>query len=309
MSVRISRHVVALLLLSAPNLGAQSRPATSSKKSALPAPATGVPAAGPIEQKIEAYLRNVYAWGPSFQVKVGPLKDASVAGFYEVPVQVTMGGQSDSTVVYVSKDARYLLRGDMQDMTRDPLAANRAQIRMANNPSKGPADARVVVVEYADFQCPSCRQLYQTLRAIEPNYPQVRVVFKDFPLTQVHPWAMTAAIAGRCAYMEKPDAFWKLHDLIFDNQEFISPENVWQKMLDLAGRAGLDSEIFRTCLASQQATQAVLANLKEGQALKLTNTPTVFVNGRRLVGGDRTFLEQFIQYELTTQPVPSHMPR
>ncbi len=309
MSLRTSRHVVALLLLSAPNLGAQSRPATSPKKSARPAPATKVPATGPIEQKIEAYLRNVYAWGPSFQVKVGPLKDASVAGFYEVPVQVTMGGQSDSIVVYVSKDGRYLLRGDMQDMTTDPLAANRAQIRLANNPSKGPADARVVVVEYADFQCPSCRQLYQTLRAIEPNYPQVRVVFKDFPLTQVHPWAMTAAIAGRCAYMEKPDAFWKLHDLIFDNQEFISPENVWQKMLDFAGQAGLNSEILRTCMASQQATQAVLANLKEAQALKITNTPTVFVNGRRLVGGDPTFLEQFIQYELTTQPLPGHMPR
>lgn len=309
MSVTISRHVVALLLLSAPNLGAQSRPATSPKKSARPAPATAVPAAGPIEQKIEAYLRNVYAWGPSFQVKVGPLKDASVTGFYEVPVQVTMGGQSDSTVVYVSKDGRYLLRGDMQDMTTDPLAANRAQIRLANNPSKGPADARIVVVEYADFQCPSCRQLYQTLRAIEPNYPQVRFVFKDFPLTQVHPWAMTAAIAGRCAYMEKPDAFWKLHDLIFDSQEFISPENVWQKMLDLAGQAGLNNEIFRTCLASQQATQAVLANLKEGQALKVTNTPTVFVNGRRLVGGDRTFLEQFVQYELTAQPPPGHIPR
>ena len=309
MSVRISRYALTLLLLAAPNLGAQSRPATSPKKSTGPAPATTVPAAGPIEQKLEAYLRKVYAWGPSFQVKVGPLKDASVAGFYQVPVQVTMSGQSDSTVVYVSKDGRYLLRGDMQDMTADPLAANRAQIHLANNPSKGPVDARVVVVEYADFQCPSCRQLYQTLRAIEPNYPQVRFVFKDFPLTQVHPWAMTAAIAGRCAYIQKPDTFWKLHDLIFDNQEIISPENVWQKMLDFAGQVGLSTEAFRTCMASQEATQPVLANAKEGQALKIANTPTVFVNGRRLVGGDRTFLEQFVQYELSTQPPPGHAPR
>jgi len=284
------------LLLSATILAAQGRPTAPRK---LPGPPLSSP--GAIERRVETYLRKIYAWGPSFQVKIGPLKDAPVAGFYEVPVEVTMSGQSDSAVVYVSKDGRYLLRGDLQDMTADPLATVRSQIRLANSPSKGPGDARVVVVEYADFQCPSCRQLDQTIRAIAPNYPEVRFVFKDFPLTQIHPWAMTAAIAGRCAYAQRPEAFWKLHDLVFDNQEIISPENVWQKMIEFAGPAELDPQAFRNCMAGQKPPEAVLASIKEGQTLKIANTPTVFVNGRRLVGGDRELLEQFIQFELATQ--------
>jgi protein-disulfide isomerase len=292
------------LMLCATGLAAQSHPAAPPKKSSGQTAANSS-SSSPIEKKLEAYLRKIYAWGPSFRVKVGPPKDSVVPGFYEVAVEISKGEQSDSVAVYVSKDSRYLLRGDLQDMIADPFAAVRSQIHLANNPSKGPANARVAVVEYADFQCPSCRQLHQTLRAIAPSYPQVRFVFKDYPLTQIHPWAMTAAIAGRCAYMQKPEAFWSLHDLIFDNQDLISPENVWQKMLDLAAQAGLDPDAVRACMAAQQAPAAIQADMQEAQALKIANTPTVFVNGRRLVGGERAFLEQFIQYELAIQPHPA----
>ncbi len=291
--------------MSTPHLAAQTGPARAPEKApARPIAETSSPTAA-IEKRIEAYLRNLYAWGPSFRVKIGPLKDAQAPGFYEVSVEVTAGEHSDSGVVYVSKDGRFLLRGDIQDMNADPLAGVRSQIKLANNPSRGPANARVTVVEYSDFQCPSCRQLYQTLRAIPPNYPQVLFVFKDFPLTQIHPWAFTAAIAGRCAFQQNPNAFWKLHDSIFDAQELISANNAWEKMLDFATQAGLDPEKFRTCMAGSQAPQAVMQNVSEGQALKIANTPTVFVNGRRIIAPDRATLEQYIQYELLPQPVPA----
>lgn len=292
------------MCLSATALAAQDRPAAPGKGSPRPQTAKNPSTQVPVEKTLEAFLRKIYAWGPSFHLKIGPFKDAPVPGFFEVNVEVTMGGQSDSTVVYVSKDGRYLLRGDMQDMTADPTAPVRARIRLTNNPSRGPADAAVTVVEYSDFQCPSCRQLHQALKAIVPSYPQVRFVFKDFPLTQIHPWAMTAAIAGRCAYQQKPEAFWKLHDTIFDNQEVISAENVWQKMLDFAAPVDLDVEAFRSCMASPEASQAIQENVKEAQALKVANTPTVFVNGRRMIGGDRGLLEQYMQYELQSQAHP-----
>src|SRR5437879_8572806 len=108
-------------------------------------------------------------------------------------------------------------------MSTDPLAAVRSQIHLADCPSKGPANARVVVVEYADFQCPTCGQLHKVLSEIEPQYPQVRFVYKDFPLTHIHPWAMTAAIAGRCAYRQNPEAFWKLHRSEEHTSELQSP--------------------------------------------------------------------------------------
>src|SRR5713226_3050343 len=127
---------------------------------------------------------------------------------------------------------------------------------------------------------------------------------RTFRWSRSTPGAMTAALAGRCAYQQNHEAFWKLHDSIFDNQDVISPENAWQKMLDLAEQAGLDTGALRTCMSSPQTTQLVMETVKEGQSLKIGNTPTVFVNGRRLIGADRTLLEQFINYELATHPPP-----
>jgi protein-disulfide isomerase len=282
------------MLIAPVALLAQGQPQKApAKAAASPASANSA-----IERRIEAYLRKLYAWGAAIHLKVGPLRDAPILGFYEVPVEVSRGEESDSAVVYVSKDARFMLRGDLQDMNADPFAEVRSHMSLTDRPSRGPANARVTVVEYADFQCPSCKQLHEALRAILPNYPQVRVIFKNFPLSQVHPWAMTAALAGRCAYSQNPDAFWAFHDLLFDHQEAINPANAWQAMQDYASKAGLDAGQLRACMAGPEARAAVDADFAEGQRLKIANTPTAFVNGRRLIGGDRALLEQYLQYEL-----------
>ena len=261
-------------------------------------PAAAPPAPAQLQKKVEDYMRKILAWGPSFLVKVGTPTDAIVPGFYQVTIEVTLGNQSDTGLVYVSKDGRYLLRGELHDTSADPFGAIRSRIQLEGHPSKGPANAQVSVVEYSDFQCPSCRELHTTLGQLKPRYPQVRFVFKDFPLTHIHPWAMTAAIAGRCAYQQSPEAFWKVHDAIFDNQDSINPENAWQKMLDFAAQAGVPPDAFRVCMASPHAKQHVEASVAEGKSLNIGNTPTVFVNGRRLVGGIRALLEQYINYEI-----------
>ncbi len=136
-----------------------------------------------IQQKLEAYLRNIYAWGPTVKLTFPEFVPASVDGMYKVTVTVAFGDQSDKAVFYVSKDGRYMMRGDVEDLNGDPLADARKQINLDNSPSKGPADAKIVMVEYADFECPSCRAAEPGVRSIEAKYPQVRVVFKDFPLT------------------------------------------------------------------------------------------------------------------------------
>src|SRR5437660_10955013 len=94
-----------------------------------------------------------------------------------------------------------------------------------------------------------------------PTYTgKVRVVFKDFPLEQLHPWARTAAIAGRCAYQQDPKAFWKMYDVIYDNQEIISASNAWTKMMDYAAQTGLDADAFKSCMAGTEACAAVIAS-------------------------------------------------
>jgi protein-disulfide isomerase len=140
------------------------------------------------------------------------------------------------------------------------------------------------------------------LRGLLPTYAgKVRLVFKDFPIEQLHPWARTAAIAGRCAYQQDAKAFWKMYDLIYDHQEIISAANAWTKMMDYASQSGLDAEVSKTCMASPEAGAAVNASRANGQQLDVNSTPTVFVNGRRIVGADAHLLEQYINYELAQQ--------
>lgn len=274
---------------------AQQAPAGSSSPAgggAATAPQT------PIQKSVEAYLRHLYAFGPDVQLTVSAPKESEIPGLLETNVVLKMGENTENAKIYVSKDGKYLVRGEVSDLSKDPVAENRALLQIKDAPSLGDPKATVTLVEFSDFECPVCRGLHDVLRGLLPNYPQVRVVFKDFPLEALHPWARTAALAGRCAYQQKPEAFWKMYDSIYDNQDIISAENAWAKMGEYADQAGLNADAFRSCMASPEAGAAIDASRANGQKLDVGSTPTVFVNGRRIVGADPHLLEQYIQYEL-----------
>jgi protein-disulfide isomerase len=255
-----------------------------------------------LQKRVESYLRNVYAWGTGIDVKVGPLVPAPAGDLYQTTVVVSADGGSDSAVVFVSKDGRYVLRGEMDDMNVDPYADIRGKLHIEGAASKGPADASVTVVEFGDFECPVCRQLEGVLRAVLPQYPQVRFVFKDFPLESIHPWAMTAAIAGHCVVQQSTDVFWKFHDSIYDSQDLISPENALDKLVDLATMAGAKADDLKACMADPKSTDAVRASMQDGTNVEVNSTPTVFVDGRKFVGPNANLLQQFIDYDIHPQP-------
>ncbi len=285
--------------LTAKEIDSQSQPPKSSPQAASTSPAD-------IQKKIEVYLRFSFALGPNVKLTIGQLSETPVPGLYKVTVEVAApGSPTDNATFYVSKDGRYLVRAELEDMNADPFAENRKLISLTGTPSKGPADAKVVLVDYADFECPSCKQLDTTLRSLLTQFPEVRLVYKDFPLTDIHPWAMTAAEAGQCAFKQNPQAFWAFHDLIFDGQGFISAENVVQKMQDYATEAGLDPIALRTCISAKQSSEDVRKSIAEGQSLKITQTPTIFVNGRRLIAPDSSTLEQYVGFELSDHLIKS----
>ncbi|HMD10389.1 MAG TPA: thioredoxin domain-containing protein [Candidatus Acidoferrum sp.] len=263
---------------------------------AAAAPASTVQS--PMQKTVEAYLRNLYAFGADTIVKIGAPKDIGIEGLLEVDVAVKIGENEQTGKVYVTKDGKYMFRGEVSDLSKDPMVETRAQLETKDSPSLGSANAPVTLVEFSDFECPVCRALHDALRGMLPNYPQLRVVFKDFPLEQIHPWARTAALAGRCAYQQNPAAFWKMYDFIYDGQDLISPENAWGKMTDFASQSGLNADVFKACMASPEAGAAVDASRANGILLEVGSTPTMFVNGRRIVGADPHTLEQYIKYEL-----------
>ena len=254
-----------------------------------------------IQKTLDAYLRHLYAWGPEVQLTVSAPKETPIPGLLETTVDLKIGENTENAKLYVSKDGKYLIRGEVSELAKDPVAENRALIEMKDAPSLGDSKAPVTLVEFSDFECPVCRSLHDVLRGLLANRPGVRVVFKDFPIEVLHPWARTAALAGRCAYQQDPNAFWKMYDTIYDNQEVISAGNAWMKMSEFAGQGGLNADAFRACMASPEAAAAVDASRANGQRLEVSSTPTIFVNGRRLVGADPHLLEQYIQYELAQQ--------
>jgi len=258
-----------------------------------------------LQKKIEKYIRHIYAFGPEVKLTIPEPKDSEIAGLLVTNVELTSGEGHDNARMYVSKDGTYLFRGDVSDMSKDPLSETRAKLDLKNAPSVGSPTAPVTVVEFADFECPVCRQLHEQLRTLLPNYPQVKFYFKDFPIEQIHPWAKTAALAGRCAYMQNPKSFWKLYDGFYDSQDLVSAANVWDKAVDFAGQAGLDQAAFKSCLASPEAAAAVAASVGNAKTVEVTSTPTVFINGRRVVGADAGTIERFIQFELADQKAAS----
>ena len=280
-------------------LATRSSAQTPSANPTPPSKAGGSSAAlSPLQKSVEAYLRHLYALGPSVQLTISVPKEAEVPGLLETTVDLKDGENSQTAKVYLSKDGKYLIRGEVSNLSKDPLAQTRAQIDTKDAPILGDPNAPVTIVEYSDFECPVCRSLHDVVRGMLPNYPQVKVVFKDYPLEQLHPWARTAAMAGRCAYSQDPQAFWKIYDAIYDHQDIISAANAWTKMTEYAADAGLNGDSFRACLASPEAGAAIDASRANGNQLEVSSTPTVFVNGRRLVGADPHLLEQYIQYEL-----------
>ena len=254
--------------------------------------------AAELKQRVESFVRRLFAMGPAYRVKVGDPSEAKLPGFYEVLVEVAVQDSADQAIMFVSKDGKVVVRGEVYQTEGDLFAATKAQMKLDDQPFKGPADAAVVFVEYADFQCPSCKQLYEVLKQLVPLYPQVKFVYKDFPLEQIHPWARNAAAAGRCAYNQNPAAFWKVHDLLFENQADITAANHWQTLQDYAAQAGLDTGSFRACLTAPETKAYVDASIQEAVRLRIANTPTVFINGRRIVSGNREHLEQILQFEL-----------
>ena len=293
---RLNLGLILCLFILAHRADAQSGPGTAPT---APPKSIATPARNPssIESRVEHYLRDTYAWGPSFDVKVSPPKPSPIADLLEVSITVTRADQSDTAIVYVDKNGKFLLRGELTDMTVDPFAETRSKLIPGNSPSIGPENAKVTLIEFADFECPSCRQLDQILRKILADNQEIRLVYKNFPLTDLHPWAMTAAIAGQCTYQLRPEAFWKIHDAIFDAQDVISPSNVWDKMIDLATQQGLDIDAFRSCMADPAVAKQIQETQAEGHALNITATPTTFVNGRKLVGADESVLEQYLAYK------------
>jgi protein-disulfide isomerase len=163
------------------------------------------------------------------------------------------------------------------------------------DPQLGPDNAKVTIVEFSDFQCPFCRQFRDnTFDALIDKYgDDIRIVYRDYPLSSLHPEAQKAAEAAECA--NEQGKFWEMHDLLYEKQDQLSAD----LYPDLADQLGLDTQQFEECLTSGQYADEVSADLQAGTSYGVSGTPTFFVNGWILVGAQPTSqFETLIDQEL-----------
>lgn len=158
------------------------------------------------------------------------------------------------------------------------LEAPRVTVASAGHPWTGGKDAPVTIVEFSDFQCPYCRSAEPVLKQIRAKYgDKVKLVYMDFPLG-MHPHAMDAAVAGRCAADQ--NKFWELHDAMFSDQTKLDAAGLKAS----AAKAGLDAKKFNACFDAKPGAAGIKADQAQGERLGVSGTPTFFVNGREMVG-------------------------
>jgi len=237
---------------------------------------------------------------PGVTFKVTKIEPAEIPGFKKGHLEAALGEQKQDVPFYVSNDGRYLFRSDAIDLTIDPFQAVMQKIKLDGAPSRGPADAKVTVVEFSDFECPYCGQAYEIFeKQVYPQYgDKVRFVFKQMPLTQIHPFAEDAAVASMCALQQGNDQFWKLYNGLFAKQNEISKENLPARVEEIATATGLDVPKLKDCMQGRRSLDAVKADQAEAAAVGVNGTPTFFVNGRRVQGADANAFKQAIDQAL-----------
>ena len=195
-----------------------------------------------------------------------------------------------------------------QIKTAQPAAPPRPQmdpnkvynIPLTNAPARGGEFGKVTVVEFADYQCPFCGQAEGLLKQVLEAYPKdVRLVYKQFPLTTIHPQAMAAAKAAVAA--GRQGKYWEMHDLLFENQRQLSPE----KYTEFAEKLALDVAQFQKDMESPEVLAQINRDLQDGKAADVSGTPTLFVNGKRLVNRSFDGFKQMIDASLVRAPAPA----
>jgi len=242
-------------------------------------------------RRIEVMVRSQFNVPPDYSVVLGARKASDVSGFDSLPITFTRGPKTTSFDFLISKDGKTLARLEKFDLTKNPAML----IDTVGRPVRGNPAAKVTVINYDDLECPYCARMHQSLfpSTMDRYKDKVRFVYKDDPLTELHPWAMRAAVDANCLAAQSGASYWSYVDYLHGHgQEITGTDRDVNKSfaaLDKIARqqasdAKLDSTKLDACIAKQDETQ-VRASAREAESLGIDGTPAVFVDGERVNGG------------------------
>ena len=275
-----------------------------------------------VAHKIEHQVRFFYNVPSEVKVTVGAITPSNeMPGYDSVAVKLDGGdGKAKDYTFLLSKDRNSMLRVTKFDLSKDPFAELMNKIDVKGRPTRGARSAKVVVVNFDDFECPFCSRMHSTLfpDILKEYGDRVTFIYKDFPLAEIHPWAVHAAVDGNCLAAQNGDAYWDFADNIHAHKGDVDNEKTPPARMDavdkMATQSGqkhnVDGAKLQACIKAQNEDE-VRASMKEADGLGVNATPTLFINGQKIDGAVpinelRAALDSALRD--AGQPVPEHIP-
>ncbi len=238
------------------------------------------------DRRIIALVRAHYKVAPTIDIKLEDRRASDeFKGYDVVKVKLSRGERSSTLDMLVSHDGKQMLQ-----VSRNPMD----KIDLTGRPVRGNRDAKVTIVNFDDFQCPYCAGNHQVLMhdILKQYADRVRIIYKDYPLESIHPWARHAAIDSHCLAQQGGDAFWDFADYVHGNQKAITgekrtPAEQFAALDQAAESAGkkhnVDETRLKACLKAQPK-EMLEQSIKEADDLDVSATPTMFINGQKFDG-------------------------
>src|SRR5579872_329795 len=240
----------------------------------------------PSEAVVDSFLHQQFGYQADITWKIASIKPSPIEGLAEVNVVLANGQGQQVSRFYVGPDGQHAIVGDIIPFGAKPFEpAQKALEKGVTGPSKGPKDAPVMIVEFGDLQCPACKAAQPTIEALVAAEPTARFVFQNFPL-EIHNWAAKGAAYSDCVGRASTDAFWKFISKTYETQSDITAENADEKLTALADGAGVKGSDIAACAAKPETKTRVNASIALGKSVDVGGTPTLYINGRKIVSLD-----------------------
>jgi protein-disulfide isomerase len=235
-------------------------------------------------------VRSQFEVPPNVDVAIGATSKSEFPGFENLPITFSSKGKQTVVNFLLSSDGNTVARLERFDISHSPSD----MISTQNRPLRGTQDAKVTIVNFDDLECPYCARMHEQLfpATLDRYKGLIRFYYKDYPLVEIHPWAMHAAVDANCLTDQSGDAYWRFVDYVHTHgDEVTGPAHDSQlafKTLDKltreeGQRSKLDGAKLDVCITKQDEA-AVRASMKQGDSLGVNGTPTLFINGERIAG-------------------------
>jgi protein-disulfide isomerase len=245
-------------------------------------------ATSPTADTVNSFLKTIWGYDPNRIWRVEAIQTTAAPGVSKVVVYVSdrsPNAKVQSMGFFVTPDGKHAIADSSGVISfgATPFADNRRLLQeRADGAWRGTGTKDLLMVEFADMQCPHCKEAQGTIEQLVKDFPNARVVFQSFPLVDVHPFAFKAAAYGYCVQKQKNDAFFPYAAAVFDAQAALTPETGDQTLKNAVTKAGLDPVAIDACASTQAIKDQVNASIKLGEEVGVDQTPILMVNGRPL---------------------------